>query len=364
MKYIINPAEAAPAYFQLYRQLREDIVSGSYSYGSKLPSKRSLAEALSISTVTVEHAYSLLADEGYIEQRERSGNFVIFRSSDGFAASPKESSAAQVLSPAPESHEQYEFPYSVMAKTMRKVMAERAERILERSPSFGRGELRESIRQYLSRSRGIRADVSQIIVGSGSEYLYSLIVKLLGTDKRYAIESPSYMKIEQVYASSGLVCEKLALGRAGIESAALRESKADILHVSPYRSFPSGVSTDASKRHEYIRWASSGGRYIIEDDFESEFSVSKKPEETLFSLSAQDNVIYMNSFSRTVSPSLRVGYMVIPKALVPMLDERIGFYSSTVPTFIQLVLAELISNGDFERHINRIRRRKRREAES
>ena len=136
---------------------------------------------------------------------------------------------------------------------------------------------------------------------------------------------------------------------------------ASVLHTTPYRSYPTGVSASASKRHEYIRWASHKDRYIIEDDFESEFSVSTKPEDTLFSLSTGDNVIYLNTFSKTISPSLRVGYMVLPKKLAPEFENRLGFYSCTVPTFEQYVIARLIENGDFERHINKVRRNKRKE---
>ena len=134
-----------------------------------------------------------------------------------------------------------------------------------------------------------------------------------------------------------------------------------MLHTTPYRSYPSGVTATASKRHEYIRWANAGERYIIEDDFESEFSVSAKPTETLFALSERDNVIYLNTFSKTISPSLRVGYMVLPKHLVDVYNKKLGFYSCTVPTFMQYVLTELIDNGDFERHINRVRRKMRKE---
>ena len=147
----------------------------------------------------------------------------------------------------------------------------------------------------------------------------------------------------------------------GIDSKELINTKANVLHTTPYRSYPSGVTATASKRHEYIRWASQNNRYIIEDDFESEFSVSTKPTETLFALSENDNVIYLNTFSKTISPSLRIGYMVLPKHLVDVFNDKLGFYSCTVPTFMQHVLAELINNGDFERHINRVRRNKRKE---
>lgn len=360
MRYTIQKNADLSAYLQLYKQIRDDIVGGIYPYGSKLPSKRTIAEETGISVITAEHALALLCDEGYIEPRERSGYFVIFRTDDGFALTSGENitRAHKVM---PRSAPSPEFPFSVLAKTMRAVMNDYGETILDRSPSLGRYELREAIKQYLARSRGIVSDTEQIVIGSGSEYLYSLAVELLGRERIYAIESPSYKKIEQVYNASDVRYEMLALGHDGIESAALQSTRADILHISPYRSFPSGVTASASKRHEYLRWAGRGGRYIIEDDFESEFSVSKKPEETLFSHTLSDNVIYMNTFSKTVSASLRVGYMVLPKHLIPIFEEKLGFYSCTVPTFIQLVLAELIVSGDFERHINRVRRKKRRE---
>lgn len=363
MKYIIDITENTPAYLQLYRQVRDDIVKNIYPYNSKLPSKRTIADEVGVSTVTIEHAYALLCDEGYIESRERSGYFVIFRANDGFAASVNKGSRNIHPSYRDADSTSVEFPFSVLTKTMRRVMSDLGEGILEKSPNVGCLELREEISRYLARSRGICAEPEQIIIGSGSEYLYGLIVELLGRNQKYAIESPSYKKIEQVYRACDVTYDMLPLGNDGIESSYLWKSNADILHVSPYRSFPSGVSASASKKHEYIHWASKNNRYIVEDDFESEFSVSKKPEETIFSNSAKDNVIYMNTFSKTISPALRVGYMVLPKHLVTYFEEKLGFYSCTVPTYIQFVLAELISNGDFERHINRVRRHKRKEIE-
>ena len=255
------------------------------------------------------------------------------------------------------------FPFSVLARTMRRILTEYGEQVFEKSTNKGCALLRDEIRKYLGRNRSVYADIEQIIIGSGAEYLYNLIVGLFGTDTVFALEYPSYEKIEKVYRAAGVQVEKLPLGENGIESNALSSSNADVLHVSPYRSFPSGITASASKKHEYIRWAGRYGRYIIEDDFESEFSVSRKPEDTMFELSEHDNVIYMNTFSKTISGSLRVGYMVLPKRLVQKFDMDLGFYSCTVPTFEQILIAELIRNGDFERHINRVRRRKRRDGE-
>lgn len=362
MRYIINK-EKRPVYLQLYSLIRDDIVNGVYKYGDKLPSKRTLAEETGVSTITVEHAYALLCDEGYAEGRARSGYVVAFRKTDGFATPSSNWHTHTAL----HSHHRAEqtdtdFPLSVLSKTMRRVLTEYGEALVVRSPNQGCEELRGAIKRYLARNRGITVETEQIVIGSGSEYLYGLIGELLGRERIFAIEAPSYKKIEQVYKATELRYETLPLTKSGIDSKALSETAANVLHTTPYRSYPSGVTATASKRHEYVRWASEKDRYIIEDDYESEFSVSSKPIETLFALSDNDNVIYLNTFSKTVSPSLRVGYMVLPEHLVPIYEERLGFYSCTVPTFIQYVLTELIENGDFERHINRIRRKKRKEA--
>ena len=353
MKYKVDK-NIRPVYLQIYKQIKEDIISGNYPYNTKLPSKRLLADETETSTVTVEHAYALLCDEGYVESRERSGFFVIFRNSDGFALPPEEKMNSNKI--AYEPHTSPEFPFSVLAKTMRNVISDFGEAILEKSQNKGCPELRLAIKHYLSRNRGINVDVEQIVIGSGAEYLYGLIIELLGRNRIYGIEHPSYKKIEQVYSACEVSYEALRLSGDGIDSASLVNTSASVLHTTPYRSYPTGVSASANKRHEYIRWSNSGDRYIIEDDFESEFSVSTKPEDTLFSLSLKDNVIYLNTFSKTVSSSLRVGYMVLPRKLVKDFDERLGFYSCTVPTFEQYVIARLLQNGDFERHVNRVRR--------
>ncbi len=347
-----------PAYLQIYDQIKEDIVNGTLEYKTKLPSKRFLADETKTSTVTVEHAYALLCDEGYIEARERSGFFVLFRQSDGFSPA-----SALHVAPAPPRMPRNaypDFPFSVLSKTMRNILTLYGEGILSRSPGEGCPELRSALVRYLARNRGIHICADQIVVGAGAEYLYSLIIEMLGRGRIYGIESPSYEKIEQVYRASDARVEHLSLSHEGIDSAALLKTEATVLHTTPYRSFPSGVTASATKRHEYVRWADGGDRFIIEDDFESEFSVSTKPEDTLFSLTRSDNVIYLNTFSKTVSPSLRIGYMVLPKRLSSVFKEKLGFYSCTVPTYEQLVIASLLDNGDFERHINRVRRNMRR----
>ncbi|MBR2406348.1 MAG: PLP-dependent aminotransferase family protein [Clostridia bacterium] len=354
MNYRVEKNGGKAAYLQVYEQLREDIAAGMYPFGSRLPSKRVLAEELGISLVTAEHAYSLLCDEGYAEARERSGYFVSFREGDVFLP------PSAPLPPLPYvgGERGGDFPFSVLAKTMRRVLSEHGEALMVKPENKGCAPLRQALSRYLARSRGIHARPEQIVIGAGAEYLYGLLVELLGRERTYAVESPSYKQIERVYAANGVAFERLPLGQDGILSEALSASAATVLHITPYRSFPTGVTAGASKKREYLRWADDG-RMLVEDDFESEFTLSHKPEETLFSLAERGNVVYVNTFSKSISPAFRVGYMVLPEALLDAFEQRVGFYSCTVPTFEQYVLAQLLDSGEFERHINRVRRRKR-----
>ncbi|MCH3973330.1 MAG: PLP-dependent aminotransferase family protein [Oscillospiraceae bacterium] len=328
--------------------------------GSKLPSKRILAEEMGLSVVTVQHAYSLLGDEGYIESRQRSGYFIIYQKSDFM--SPGKDAA---LCAAPPIHNLAAsatgFPFSVVAKTMRKVLSDYGPSIFERSHNKGCLRLREVICTYLKRSVGITADPRQVIIGAGAEYLYSLVVQLLGKDKIYALEKPSYQKIQQVYKAHGVRCELLDLGANGIKTSLLKATNAAVLHITPFNSYPSHITASAPKRQEYLRWAAERHGFLVEDNYDSELTISKTNEDTVFSLDNSGRVLYINTFSQTISPSVRVGYMVLPPSMVPRYEERLGFYSCTVPVFDQYVLAELISSGDFERHINRVRRKKRKQ---
>ena len=343
-----------PAYLSLYETIREEILSGIRPYGSRLPSRRVLARDRGVSAVTVDHSYELLCEEGYAESRPKSGYFVTYREEDGFSLPVRLPRAAAPSPVLPGSRDS--FPFPTLARVMRRVLTDYGERILVRPPNTGCPELREALCRYLARNRGIRVQSDQLVIGAGAEYLYGLVVELLGPRRTYGIEAPSYKKIEQVYRARGVRLDFCSLGQDGIMTEALRSTPASVLHITPFRSFPSGVTASASKRREYLRWVSVPDRYLVEDDYESEFSLLRKPEETLFAMSKGRNVLYLNTFSRTVSPSLRVGYMVIPRDLLPAFELRLGFYSCTVPAFEQYVLTELLNSGDFERHINRIRR--------
>ncbi|MBE6036784.1 MAG: PLP-dependent aminotransferase family protein [Clostridiales bacterium] len=374
MKYVIDPLQKQSAYLQLYRQLRSDITDGVYKHGQRLPSKRLLADETETSVITVQHAYDLLCEEGYAQARQRSGYYVTYRpadfvpvwersgAGDSELAGPQPANSTQIEAVKPletSLHSADEFPFSVFARTMRTVISKYGDRILIKCPNQGSPELRRALSDYLARSKGMRVTPEQIVIGSGAEYLYSLIAQLLGREKIYAVEDPSYEKIRAVYKGHGIRCDYLTMGNDGILSSELERTAARVLHVTPFHSFPTGVTASASKRSEYLHWAKDRDAVIIEDDFDSEFTVSTKHEDTLFSLEPHRSVIYVNTFTRTIAPSMRIGYMILPSELTGLFQERVGVYSCTVPVFEQYVLAEFIANGDFERHINRVRRKRR-----
>lgn len=358
MKYKFNQG-TTPLYIQLYNQIKSDIVSGAYKYGAKIPSKRILSEELNISVITIEHAYDLLIEEGYIESKSRSGFYVIYKKDDFLAHSKFEQEIFNNDFELKQNDYERVFPFSVLSKTMRKVVLEKGETLLDKSHYKGLFSFRQAIGNYLKRSVGINVNPSQIVIGAGAEYLYSLVIQLLGRDKIYGIEDPSYEKIKKVYQANDVKVELLRLGNNGIKTHSLNNSISNVLHVTPYNSYPSLITADASKRQEYLLWAKKRNAFIIEDNYDSELTISKKHEETLFSLTTDDNVIYINTFSKTISPSFRVGYMLLPQCLMQDFENKIGFYSCTVPVLEQCVIEQLLNNGEFERNINRIRRLKR-----
>ena len=203
---------------------------------------------------------------------------------------------------------------------------------------------------------GLFTSPENIIIGSGAEQLYALAVKVLGRDKIYGIENPSYSQIEAVYKGEGVKIKKLKMGNDGIKSEELVKGGFDVLHVTPFKSYPSNVTTSAGKRYEYLSWERKNG-YIIEDDFGSEFFAPGASRETLYSMNNGKDVLYINTFSKSLSPSMRIGYMILPDSLSDRYEEVLGAFSCSVPVLDQYILAEFIKNGSFERHINRMRRK-------
>lgn len=359
LTYSMEGREEKSKYYYLYSAIKEDILSSVIKEHEKLPSKRSLADHLGISLITVETAYQMLKEEGYIESRERSGYFVTALT-PGF----KEKKNQRQLNLLEESfqmgleNKKNIFPESLYFKTVRIVLTEYGSRILEKSPNEGCEILRNAIAKYLLRYRGIFAQPEQIIIGSGAEHLYNVIVRMFGNHCIYGLENPSYIQIQKVYEGMGARCELLDMGEEGICSKELEHSKADILHITPFHSYPSGVTASVKKRREYLEWAKQKGGTIIEDDFDSEFFMPGKPIETLYMLDDSQKVIYINTFSKSLSPSIRIGYMILPERYLELYRKSMGEFSCTVPVLDQYVLAEFINQGHFEQHLNRVRRLK------
>ena len=224
------------------------------------------------------------------------------------------------------------------------------------APVCGVNELREAIARHLRSFRGMMVDPNQIIIGAGTEYLYGLITELLGNDKIYTIENPGYKKLAMIYRQREITCKYAAMDEQGVTGASLENVKTDVAHICPNHHFPTGITMPASRRYEILSWANAReGRYVIEDDYDSEFRTEGKPIPTLFSIDGCEKVIYMNTFSKSLSPTIRISYMVLPVKLVRRFYQNMSFYSCTVSNFEQYTLAEFIMRGYFEKHINRMR---------
>ncbi len=363
--------EKKSLYERLYENIKQDILSGKIQDGAKLPSKRAQAERLGISVVTVENAYSQLIAEGYISARERSGYYVS-TGLPGLTGAPMD--ADEIAPPEPENNqdeppqEQFSqtkdgntlFPFSVWTRLMRTVILEKGNALLAPVPFGGAPELQRAISDYLKAFRGISVPAHRIIVGAGTEYLNNLLVQLLGKNLTYSVENPGYHKPARIYRLNGALCVPIGLDNQGISAEQLYYSNVNVAHISPAHHFPTGIVTPISRRLELMKWASQRNGFIIEDDYDSEFRWVGKPLPTMFGLDKTGRVIYMNTFSMTIAPSVRISYICLPPGLYEQWRERLGFCSCPVPAFEQYTLARFISEGHFERHINRMRRHYRR----
>ena len=362
--YVLKASHAEPLYIQLYSAIKQDIISGALATGAKLPSKRAAAKQLGISVITVEYAYAGLQSEGYIFSRPKCG-FFVSEIPGIFTESPRQAIAdSPLIEKTPDYRFDFSsngivsdnFPFSVWAKLMRATMNHSAQALMLPSPAGGVPELKKALCLHLKQFRNMDVAPEQIIIGAGTEYLYTLLIQLLGRDKTYAVPNPGYAKIAAIYRSNGVRCVCIDEDAQGIDIAMLLKSDADIAHISPSHHFPSGTVMSAARRHELLNLAAEKeGRYIIEDDYDSEFRLAGRPLPSLQSLDRADKVIYVNTFTKSLSPTIRISYMVLPKPLASRFYQTLGFYACTVSTFEQYTLAAFIEEGYFERHINRMR---------
>lgn len=365
LTYSFSDIGSDSLYGHLYKCIKNDIIKGNLAPGEKLPSKRSFAKNLGISVITIENAYEQLIAEGYIYSLPKKGYFVADISSNPNSIKTAVNDADILpFNGEPEYKADFasnhvpagQFPFSVWTKILREILRNSQEELLMKSPSSGTLRLRKSISEYMREFRGMNVNPNQIIIGAGTENLYAQIVQLLGRDKSYGIEDPGYQKISLVYDINGAKCHHIKLDDDGISIEELERQNVQVAHISPSHHFPTGLVTPVSKRYELLGWATKDkNRYIIEDDYDSEFRLTGKPLPTLQSIDTTEKVIYMNTFSKSLSATMRVSFMVLPWHLTELYRQKMWFYTCPVPNLIQSTLARFMDEGYFEKHINRMR---------
>lgn len=355
--YTLDRSGASPLYEQLYRALKADILSGALPGGSRLPSGRALAEHLGLSRVTVETAYAQLLAEGYLTSRPRAGYFVEQLTPQEL---PPRVSEPEAQPPEPETAQSRSaqlFPFSVWARLMRGVLLDRRQELLRPAPDAGLPALRQAVAAELYRQRGVHVSPEQVYIGAGAEYFYNLLIQFFGHGRVYALENPGHRKIARVYQANQVAVRPIGMDADGVIPELLEQSGAEVLHISPSHHYPTGTVTPITRRQALMRWLTAQpGRYLIEDDYDSEFRFSGLPIPTIQSMDRSGRVIYMNTFSRTISPSLRISYMILPRTLLPQWQAAMGFYSCTVPSFEQMTLTRFLAEGYFEKHLSRMKK--------
>ena len=406
-------------YEYLYRCIRSDIEAGAIAPGEKLPSKRSFARHLGVSLITVEGAYSQLIAEGYLRAEPRRGYFACDLNSSGVVSGRKpsllgvgsssletayptdgdllpEEGLAQAYASLAAAGRPREgridaggqsatlasssggngfndeavfadftgssvplgmFPYAAWAKSLRDALTRESERMLVGETGFaGALRLRKAIADHLRGFRGMEVDPECIVVGAGSQVLYNWLVQLLGRNLRYGVEDPGYLRLSRIYEANNVALSHIPLDENGIDMTSVVESSADVLHLMPSHQFPTGIVTSIGRRYELLGWASAkDNRYLVEDDYDCEFRLTGRPIPSLQSIDATGKVIYANTFTKSLGPAFRIGYLVLPPALADRFKRELGFYSCTVSAIDQLALARFIESGDYERHVNRLR---------
>ena len=372
--YALENRGRAPLYEYLYRCIRGDIldgtltagdrlmVSGIIQEGEQLPTVRAMATSLAINPNTIQRAYELLEAEGYVYTQPKRGFFVaeVERPRPAVPAPPAPEAPPEApvwrLDLKSNQVDASRFPAAAWARLTRQVLSEDGEALLRPVPHQGLPALRQAIARDLREYKGMAVPPEQIVVGAGAEYLYLLLAQLLGREAVFAVEDPGYPKIRQVYGKCGAACRPVPLDGQGVPPEALEAAGASVVHLSPAHHYPTGLVTPIGRRQALLRWAEKAGGIIIEDDYDSEFRFTGRPIPTLQSIDTAGRVVYMNTFSQTISPSMRVGFMVLPPRLLEQYRRELDFYSCTVPALDQHVLARFLDQGHYEQHLARMRK--------
>lgn len=353
-----------PLYEQIYSHICAEIRSGALKEGDRLPSTRVLAEHLKVSRSTTQMAYDQLLAEGYMESRPCRGYFVSHLeelvetgpSGEKEMETTAEPDAGWLVDFSPRGIDLDSFPYHVWRKLSRNTLVDDNKEMFHSGNHQGEPGLREAIRSYLHSARGVNCSPEQIIVGAGSEYLLMLLYQILGGKRVIAMENPTYKQAYRVFRSLGCEVCPVEMDANGMEPGILAESGADVAYVMPSHQFPTGIVMPVGRRQELLRWAAEEpGRYIIEDDYDSEFRYKGRPIPALQGNDTEGKVIYLGTFSRAIAPSIRISYMVLPETLLPAYEENGRCFSATVSKTDQKILEEFMRSGAFERHLNRMR---------
>lgn len=381
-----------PLYERIYQYIRNEIVDGRISKGEKLPSTRLLAKNLSVSRSTVELAYDQLLAEGYIEAEPCRGYFVcdiralyqleqrkmpareedavkndwshgqsidgsdsVYRRKSVSNAAAKKSDQLEIDF-SPYTIDTQNFPYNVWRKLHKNVLLDDREEILLSGDGQGDYELRVAIADYLHQARGVNCVAEQIVIGAGNEYLELLLAQVLGEKKTVLMDDPTYLQAYRTFSNMGYLVKNIPAEHGSMPIEEVRREDADILYIMPSHQFPLGTVMPLKQRLELLQWASEKeGRYLIEDDHDSEYRYKGKPIPSLQSIDHEEKVIYLGTFSKSIAPSLRISYMVLPQHLLKNYQKSCGFYSTTVSKIQQEVLREFIRGGYFGRHLNKMR---------
>jgi len=359
---------------QIYEYIKKEIRTGKLRRNERLPSTRSLAEYLQVARSTVDLAYSQLLAEGYIESKPYKGYFVcnmeelfdLEKQAVMHAVKKTERVSAVQTSVektttkfdfSPHAISMKEFPFATWKKITKEILIDANSEMFALGDARGDYELRETIGRYLHAARGVNCEPEQIIIGAGNDYLLMLLEKILGANVCVAMENPTYRRAYQVFKSFGYRIDLLPMDENGIQMEALYQSGAKAAYVMPSHQYPTGVVMPIRRRMELLKWAEAEeGRYLIEDDYDSEFRYKGKPVPALQASDQSGKVIYLGTFSKSIAPAIRVGYLVLPKMLLEKYRENCGFYASTVSRIDQRILNEFIRDGYFERYLNKMRK--------
>ena len=354
-----------PLYEQIYADIRAKVRSGDIPSGERLPSARALAGHLQVSRSTVDLAYARLQDEGYIVPVPCKGFFVCdvetlyeLPMEEEIASVPDEESqrSAWRYDFSVNGIDEQGFPFAIWNRLTKTALLDTEQHMFVQGQARGEAGLREVLRGYLHYARGVECSAAQIVIGAGNDYLLFLLSVMMGHAHTIAMEDPTYMSARRCFETLGYSVCSVGLDDAGIRVDELAESGADIAYVMPSHQFPTGIVTSIGRRYELLGWASAkGNRYLVEDDYDCEFRLTGRPIPSLQSIDATGKVIYANTFTKSLGPAFRIGYLVLPPALADRFRRELGFYSCTVSAIDQLALARFIESGDYERHVNRLR---------